>query len=70
MVVLSLCFPMDIQHALQEPHNANVDILAIVAIVDASDRTLYYPDEVREVALMDDRYILNKVLDGHEFAYF
>jgi hypothetical protein len=69
MVVLSYCSPMEIQRALQQPHNATIDILAIVAVVDASNRTPYYPDEIREVALMDDRYISNTVFDGHEFAY-
>jgi hypothetical protein len=54
---------------LQQPHNATVDILAVVAAMDASDRTPYYPDEIREVTLMDDRYVLNTVFDGHEFAY-
>jgi hypothetical protein len=44
MVVLSYCSPMEIQSALQQPHNATVDILA--AVVDASDRTPYYPDEI------------------------
>jgi hypothetical protein len=67
MIVLSLCSPMEIQLALQEPHNVTIDILAIV---DASYRTSYYPDEIREVALMDDRYVSNMVFDGHEFAYF
>jgi hypothetical protein len=52
MVVLSYCSPMEIQHALQQPHNTTIDILAIVAAVDASDRTLYYPDKIREVAWM------------------
>jgi hypothetical protein len=61
---------MEIQCALQEPHNAIVVILAIVAVVDASDHTPYYPDEIREVALMDDRYVSNMVFDGHGFAYF
>jgi hypothetical protein len=61
---------MEIQRALQQPHNATVDILAVVAIVDASDRTPYYSDEIWEVALMDDRYVSNTVFDGHEFAYF
>jgi hypothetical protein len=70
MVVLSYCSPMKIQRALQEPHNATVDILAIVVVVDASDHTLYYPDEIREVALKDDRYVLNMVFDGHKFSYF
>jgi hypothetical protein len=69
MVVLSYCSPMEIQRALRQPHNATVDILAVVATMDASDRTPYYLNEIREVALMDDRYVLNTVLDGHEFAY-
>jgi hypothetical protein len=69
MVVLSYCSPMKIQRALQQPPNATVDILAIVATVDASDRTPYYPDEIREVALMNDRYVSNTVSDRHEFAY-
>jgi hypothetical protein len=55
---------------LLEPHNATVDILVVVAAVDVSDHTLYYPDEIREVTLMDDRYVSNMVFDGHEFAYF
>jgi hypothetical protein len=70
MVFLGSCSPMEIQRALQQPHNAIIDILVVVATVDASDRTPYYPDEIREVTLMDDRYVLNTVLDGHEFAYF
>jgi hypothetical protein len=69
MVVLSYCSPMEIQRALQQPHNATVDILAVMATVDASDRTPYYLDEIREVTLMDDRYVSNTVFDGHEFAY-
>jgi hypothetical protein len=69
MVVLSYCSPMEIQRALQQPHNATVDILAIMATVDASDRTPYYLDEIREVTLMDDRYVSNTVFNGHEFAY-
>jgi hypothetical protein len=69
MVVLSYCSPMEIQRALQQPHNATIDILAIVATVDALDRTPYYLDEIRDVALMDDRYVLNTVLDGDGFAY-
>jgi hypothetical protein len=49
------------------PHNATVDILAIVA---ASDHTTYYLDEIEEVTLMDDRYyVSNMVFDGHEFTY-
>ena len=70
MVVLSYYSPMEIQRALQQLHNTTIDIIVVVAAVDASDRTPYYPDEIREVALMDDRYVLNTVLDGHEFAYF
>jgi hypothetical protein len=69
MVVLSYYSPMEIQRALQQPHNATVDILAIVAAVDASDHTPYFPDEIREVALMDDRYVLPTVFDRHKFAY-
>jgi hypothetical protein len=30
---------MEIHRALQEPQNATVDILVVVAAVDASDRT-------------------------------
>jgi hypothetical protein len=37
--------------------------------VDASNHTLYYPDEIREVALMDDRYVSIMVFDRHKFAY-
>jgi hypothetical protein len=40
MVVLSYCSPMEIQRALQQPHNAAIDILAVVAAMDASDCTL------------------------------
>jgi hypothetical protein len=46
MVVLSYCSPMKIQRALQQPHNAIVDILSIVTVVDASDHTSYFPDEI------------------------
>jgi hypothetical protein len=46
MVVLSYYSPMEIHRTLQEPHDTTVDILAIVAIVDASDHTPYYPDEI------------------------
>jgi hypothetical protein len=61
---------MEIQRALQQPHNATIDILLVAAAVDASDRTSYYPNEIREVTLMDDRYVSNTVFDGHKFAYF
>jgi hypothetical protein len=30
---------MEIQRALQEPQNTTVDILAVVAAIDVSDRT-------------------------------
>jgi hypothetical protein len=69
MVVLSYCSPMEIQRALQQPHNTTINILAIVAVVDASDHRPYYPDEIWEVALMDDRYVSNMVFDEHEFTY-
>jgi hypothetical protein len=52
---------MEIPRALQQPHNATFDILAVVAVMDASDRTSYFPNEIREVTLMDDRYVSNKV---------
>jgi hypothetical protein len=55
---------------LQEPHNSTIDILAVVVAVDALDRTSYYLDEIREVALMDERYVLKLVLDGHDCANF
>jgi hypothetical protein len=70
MVLLSYCSPMDIQCAMQEPHNACIDILTVVAVVNALDRTSYYPDKIREVALMDDRYVSKMVFDSHDFAYF
>jgi hypothetical protein len=41
-----------------------------VAAVDASDRTPYYPDEIQEAALMDDKYVSKMVFDGHAFSYF
>jgi hypothetical protein len=70
MVVLRYCSPMVIQRALQELQNTTVDILAVVAAIDASDRTPYYPVEIRELALMDDRYVSKLVFDGHNFANF
>jgi hypothetical protein len=70
MVFLSSCSPMEIQRALQQPHNATIDILLVVTAVDDSDRTSYYLNEIREVTLIDDRYVSNTVFDGHEFAYF
>jgi hypothetical protein len=70
MVVLRYRSPIEIQCALQEPQNTTIDILAIVAAVDASDHTPYYPDEIREVALMDDMYVYKLVFDGRDFANF
>jgi hypothetical protein len=46
MVVLRYCSPMEIQRALQEPQSTTVDILAVVAVVDASDHTPYYHVEI------------------------
>jgi hypothetical protein len=37
---------MEIQRALQQPHNATIDVLAVVAAMDALDCTPYYPDEI------------------------
>jgi hypothetical protein len=68
MVVLRYYSPMEIQRALQEPQNTTIDILAVVAVVDASNRTSYYPDEIRELALIDDRYVSKLVFDGPDFA--
>jgi hypothetical protein len=70
MVIWRYCSHIEIQRALQEPHNATVDILAIVAVMDASDRTPCYPDEIWEVALMDDMYVSKMVFDEHDCAYF
>jgi hypothetical protein len=56
---------MEIHRALQEPQDTTVDILDVVAVVDVSDRTPYYPYEIREVALMDDRYASKLVFDVH-----
>jgi hypothetical protein len=70
MFVLRYCTPIEIQCAMQEPQNSTIDILAVMAAVDASDRTPYYPDEIRELALIDDRYVLKLVFDGHNFTNF
>jgi hypothetical protein len=61
---------MEIQRAMQEPQNSTIDILAIVATVDASDHTPYYPDEIQELTLIDDRYVSKLVFVGHDFAIF
>jgi hypothetical protein len=68
MVVLRYCSPMEIQRALQEHQHSTINILVVVAVVDASDHTPYYVDEIREVALMDDRYVLKLVFVGYDFA--
>jgi hypothetical protein len=65
MVVLMYYSPMEIHRALQEPQNATVDILAVVTVMDDSDRTPYYPNEIWEVALMDVRYVSKLVFDVH-----
>ena len=57
MVVLSYCAPLELRRAMIEPQGASVDVLAVVAAVADSDRTPWYPHEVREIALMDDRYV-------------
>jgi hypothetical protein len=67
---LRYCSPKEIHHALQEHQNTIVDILAVMAAVDASDHTPYYPDEIRDVALMDDTYVSKLVFVVHYFAYF
>jgi hypothetical protein len=61
---------MEIQCAMQETQNSTIDILVVVVVVDTSDHTPYYPDEIWELALMDDRYVSKLVLDGHDFANF
>jgi hypothetical protein len=40
-----------------------------VAAVDALDCTQYFPDEIEEVTLMDDRYVLPTMFNRHKFAY-
>jgi hypothetical protein len=56
---------MEIHRTLQEPHDTTIDILAVVVVVDALNHTSYYPDEIWEVALMDDRYVPKLVFDVH-----
>jgi hypothetical protein len=68
--LLRYCSPMEIQHALQELQNTTIDILVVVATMDASDRTPNYPDETQQVTLMDDRYVSKLVFNGHDYAYF
>jgi hypothetical protein len=63
MFVLSGCAPVVLQDAMQHPNNTCVDVLVVVAVVDASDCTPYYPDEIREIALMDDRLVLHLFID-------
>jgi hypothetical protein len=68
-IVSNGCFevllPREIHRALQELQDTTVDILAVVAAMGASDHTPYYPDEIWEVALMDDRYASKLVFDAH-----
>jgi hypothetical protein len=70
MVVLRYCSPIEIQRALYERQNTTIDILAVVAAVDASNHTPYYPVEIQELALMDNRYVLKLVFNGHDFRNF
>jgi hypothetical protein len=46
MVVLRYYSPMEIQRAMQELQDSTVDILAVVAAIDASNHTPYFPDEI------------------------
>jgi hypothetical protein len=41
-----------------------------VVVIDVSDRTPYYPNEIQELTLMNDRYVSILVFDGHDFANF
>jgi hypothetical protein len=41
-----------------------------VAAVDVSDHTPYFPDEIRDLALIDDRYVSKLVFDVHNFTNF
>jgi hypothetical protein len=64
MFVLSGCAPVALQDAMQHPDNTCVGVLVVVAAVDASDCTPYYPDEIREIALMNnDRLVLHLFID-------
>jgi hypothetical protein len=56
---------MEIHRALQEPQDTIVDILDVVASVDAPDHTPYYPDESQEDELMDGRNALKLVFIVH-----
>jgi hypothetical protein len=70
MVVLRYYSPMEIQRAMQEPQDSPVDILVVEAAIDASDRTPYFPDEIEELTLIDDTYILKLVFNVHDFTNF
>jgi hypothetical protein len=61
---------MEIQHAMQKPQDSTIDILDVVAAVDALNCTPYYPDEIQELTLMDDRYISKLVFDVQDFTNF
>jgi hypothetical protein len=70
MVVLRYYSPMEIQRAMQEPQDSPVDILVVEAAIDASDRTPYFPNEIQELTLIDDTYVLKLVFDVHDFTNF
>jgi hypothetical protein len=70
MVVLRYYSPMEIQRAMQEPQDSPVDILVVEAAIDASDRTPYFPDEIQELTLIDDTYVLKLVFNVHDFTNF
>jgi hypothetical protein len=52
---------MEIQRAMQELQDSTVD---------ASNHTPYFPDEIWELALINDRYVLKLVFDIYDFANF
>jgi hypothetical protein len=70
MVVLRYYSPMEIQRAMQEPQDSPVDILVVEAAIDASDRTPHFPDEIQELTLIDDTYVLKLVFNVHDFTNF
>jgi hypothetical protein len=55
---------------MQKPQDSTIDILDVVAAVDALNCTPYYPDEIQELTLMDDRYISKLVFDVQDFTNF
>jgi hypothetical protein len=74
MIICNGCFEVLLSHGdsacFAGAQNTTIDILAIVAAVDASDHTPYYPVEIRELALMDDRYVSKLVFNAHNFVNF